>query len=282
MNYDSDKTPQILEELREAVYADDYKAAVQLLRYADSGGRLRSDPGVLKSLQAAVGAKHAAAVVRAFASDECRYCAGGRDRCRDCGGKGYGPGGKLCGECSGLGVTRCPFCNGTGFAGYDFVPRGLQPAVLAVRVDLAERRLAELIDQSAETDAPSAALARRMLDIDRCRGVLANAVEQARLYGRSAPNAPVLFSSEARATIEMRARHANAQAERTLRQILLAIAQEYAARAQRTNANDRRKHLYAHHAKTFAHLSGTDHFTDSALQTPQSLRNHPGSKKRFR
>lgn len=274
LSYDADKTDQILAELRESLGSGNYKQAIQLLRHADAAGSLRADASVVAGLTAAVGERHTLGIIKSLATDACRYCTSGRDACKECEGKGYLQR-RACTDCSGLGVTRCPFCNGTALAGYDFVPRGLRAAVVAQRLDMAERRLAER-NRPAGKEPPTK-LARRMIEIDGCRGILANAIEQVRTHSLNAPGTTPLFTPTQRTQVEQRCRRVNEAAESLIRTLLAALGALYSDRAQRAPKEDNRRVLYAHRAKTFARLSTAPKFDGSAFATPRSLQHRPGA-----
>jgi hypothetical protein len=271
MAYDTDKTPAILTELRAALDAGKIPAAVRLLRFADKSGTVRSDVDLLPPLRTAVGAEHAESLVKALAFDTCPYCTAGRDRCEDCAGKGVVSGVKMCAQCAGLGMKRCSFCNGTALAGYGFIPRGLTLAVLKIRVAFAKNQIAALTKSARNPPTTGKDLAKMILSLDRARGMLANAVEQARIHAQGAPGTRVLFSKTEAATIEREARQINEQAEETIRGLLKSLAGLYARRAGGTG-DDTRRHLAAHRAKHFANLSEGDRLNGTTLRTPHALR----------
>lgn len=268
MSYDTDKTGEVLEELRTAVREDKIENAMQLLRFADGAGTLRRDSGMLPALQRAIGEKHAQKLIQAFATDACPYCNNGREKCDDCGGKGWYAGSKVCAPCAGLGLKRCPFCNGTGFAGYDFVPRGLRPIVMLVRTDFAAKQISAA-EKFGGAKPTSRELKQRIVAIDRCRGVLANAVEQSRLGeidGRSG------LESSDRARVKREAKQQNQRAEKAIRVLLGMLAELYAERTERQRESEQRG-LLAHRAKVFGRLSAGESLESSSLRTPAALKN---------
>lgn len=267
MSYDTDKTAEILEELRAAVREDKIENAMNLLRFADSSGSLRRDSGMLSALQKSIGEKQTQKLINAFATDPCPYCRSGREKCDDCGGKGYYAESKVCAPCAGLGLKRCPFCNGTGFAGYDFVPRGLRPIVLLVRTDFATKQISTASELNSKEPPTSRDIKQRIIAIDRCRGVLANAVEQSRL---SAVDGRSGFESSDRSRIQREAKLQNRHAETAIRMLLGKLAEHYSDRAHRQRDSDERG-LLAHRAKVFSRLSTGDGLNASSLRTPISL-----------
>jgi hypothetical protein len=272
MSYDADKTSEILEDLRAAMREGKGQIAMGLLRFADSSGSLRRDSGMLSALQKSIGEKQTHKLISEFATDPCPYCTNGREKCDDCSGRGYYAKSHVCAPCAGLGLNRCPFCNGTGFAGYDFVPRGLRPIVLLVRADFAAKQIAAAIKWNEKTPLSSREITQRIFAIDRCRGVLANAVEQSRLReldGRSG------FEASDRTRIERESRQQNRQAETAIRELFAALAKHYSTSLQ--NIRDAAKRgLIAHRIKAFAGLSTGDGLDSSSLRTPSALRGaHP-------
>ncbi|MBX3390851.1 MAG: hypothetical protein KF691_15490 [Phycisphaeraceae bacterium] len=271
MSYDADKTAEILDELKTALRKDDLTEAMQILRFADGSGAIRRGSGMLPALQKQIGEKQAQRLIYAFATDPCPYCKGGREKCDDCGGKGFYSGTKVCQPCAGLGLKRCPFCNGTAFAGYDFVPRGLRQIVLLVRTDFAAQQLRTLANPEAATSERPSLLARRILAIDRCRGIFANAVEQARIIESRAANERIAFASTDRTRIDREARQQNRIAEKAIRHLLQLLGERSAKKAQ-ASQKERTRELFAHRAKIFARLSTGEGFDSSALETPAALR----------
>ncbi|MBX3357261.1 MAG: hypothetical protein KF745_02415 [Phycisphaeraceae bacterium] len=272
MTFDEDKTPGILQQLRASVASGNYKDAVLLLRHADAGGRMRADPGVLRSLRKAVGEKKTSGILDAMAFEVCRYCQGGRGLCEECEGKGVFSDGRVCRACAGFGLVRCPFCNGTALAGYDFVPRGLRPAVLALRLAHGDKRINDLSRVDPDADASPKDLVRLLLEIDRYRGILANAIEQVRIQGSGASGETSMYSSPIRSRILARCEKANDRAEEALRSVLDRLAKRCASKAERLGKSTPKGSVYARRATAFGRLSTTKRFDDSPLATPRALR----------
>jgi len=271
MNYDSDKTDDVLAQLRDAVAQGDMKPAMKLLRHADAGGALRRGSKLLPGLEAALGKRPAAALVKAFASDPCPYCTAGCEKCEECRGKGHFDDAEVCKTCAGLGLRRCPFCNGTSFAGYDFVPRGLRPAVMAVRLAHALEQLDSLTARAQRPPTSSRETAKLILALDRCRGILANVVEQTRINEIGATGGRQLYTPAQRARTESSCREANARAEAGVRLLLRALAEQFAAKAQRKAAGEPDRPRLAPRAQVFARLSAAPDFSDTVFRTPRAL-----------
>ncbi len=270
MSYDADKTPYVLAELKDAARAGDIKRVMKLLRHADAGGRLRAGSGFTAALRSAVGESAATAIARAFATDPCPYCRNGREPCEDCAGTGA-IGNKVCRPCAGLGVRRCPFCNGTAFAGYDLVPRGLRPAVMKLRLEFAESQIAGAA-RHADDREHARQVVGRIFAVDRCRGVLANAVEQVSLDETSTVGGSAMFSEDDVSRTRRRALALNGRAEDVIRALLRRLAEGFARRAERPGSNGEARRLVAHRARHFASMSEDESLGDSALRTPAALR----------
>lgn len=271
MSYDADKTTEILDELKSALRKDDRAEAMQILRFADASGAIRRGSGMFSALQKSIGERQAQQLVYDFATDRCPYCKGGREKCEDCGGKGFYSGTKVCHPCAGLGLKRCPFCNGTAFAGYDFVPRGLRQIVLLVRTDFAAEQLKSLCNPEASKSERASLIARRILAIDRCRGIFANAAEQARIIESRADDERIAFASTDRTRIEREARQQNRAAEKAIRRLFQLLGERSAEKAG-AGRNNRTRELFAHRAKEFARLSAEQGLDSSSLETPAALR----------
>lgn len=257
-----DANGSILDAVKSCLAAGEPAKAIQRLRHADASGGLRRDAGLLKECRQALGVEATDELVKALAGQKCPYCTSGRERCADCDGSGTADDDSPCRYCASLGVKRCPFCNGTGFAGFDFVPRGFRPAVLGLRVQFASRQISVLKKAAADPPAGARECTAQVLAVVRCRGILSNAIEQSRTSETAAPDRPApgsqaLFGAEQRARIEEVCLRENARAEKAVRALLVALA-------DRTKSPDRSKMLRA--------LSRSPMFGSSVLQTPPPLR----------
>ncbi|MGD0462936.1 MAG: hypothetical protein ABSB74_10660 [Tepidisphaeraceae bacterium] len=116
----------------------------------------------------------------------CMYCEKGSESCKGCNGGGMDDRGSVCRQCSGFGVVRCDFCDGTGLATYNMIPENLRPEVLRGRIVLAttqlNRLIAERLPPTTSQRQPQQRLANRILSLNKLLGVLENArVEANRL-----------------------------------------------------------------------------------------------------
>lgn len=272
MGHDGDTAKLILERLKSALRRGDHISAMQLLRRADATGSLRADAGMLSALKSAVGEKASSMLVDAFGRDACPYCIDGRDKCEECGGKGQYYQVSVCPTCAGFGVRRCSFCNGAAFAGYDFVPRGMRPAVMLARLSLARERI-----DAAQKDLGKMPLGvqdtvKRIAAIDQCRCIWGDAVEQACLNEVGAPGGVSLYTPAERMRIESECREANGGAEAAIRGLLRSLADHFARRAGQSTDNESVRTLFSYRAGAFTALSNEADFGDSVLCTPVALR----------
>jgi hypothetical protein len=142
---------------------------------------------------------------------------------------------------------------------------------MALRLKFAMQQIKELAKPDGGAEASASKIAKRILAIDRCRGVLANAVEQARLHEQG-PGIRPTYTPAQRVKIERSCRQENGKAEAAIRKLLLSLAERFALKAQRSGDAPGRRALLAHRAKVFAQLSRGKEFGESALRTPQALR----------
>jgi hypothetical protein len=272
MNYDDDKTKAVLQKLAATLSKGTPKDAAQLLLQADSSGALQADPSLYRHMQKALGQKHAEEVTEAFVTSKCPYCSHGREKCAECQGQGFAEQASVCQMCAGLGLCRCPFCNGTALAGYDLVPRGLRPTVLALRLRWAQRQLRVCMANQARAERATRETGGRILHIDRLRCILANASEQASLSkARTADGQPV-YTPARKHKLQAQCRQLNGKAEALMSGLLRLVAERYAARALRKDLDAKQRAYNQERAKSFAKLISANGLSDSALKTPFALR----------
>jgi hypothetical protein len=272
MDYDDDKTSHVIAELRDTLASGSVSRAIRLLRHADSAGGLCPNATLHATMKEAVGEKSTAEIVSALAEEPCPYCRAGREPCQDCSGSGHIGPTRICRVCAGLGLRRCPFCNGTALAGYSFVPSGLRPAVVASRLALAAERIRTLAKAAPPAGASARDLARRIVELDRYRGMLANAVEQVRMHAEQSTLGRVLYTASTHARVEKEARRANAAAEPAIRALFQQLAEHSRASAQRPGRTKEERALRTNRAKAFAEIAAAANFDGSSLATPRVLR----------
>jgi hypothetical protein len=258
---DATRTQLVLDQLKDAFDPDRPRAALSLLRHADAGAALPTDPSLADAIAETLGPARARKLTAALALDPCPYCRQGREPCDDCAGSGS-VADRVCTPCAGLGLRRCPFCNGTSLAGYDFVPRGLRLAVARHRLDLAAQQTAAL----RKPPADARALAQGVLAADRARGIAANAAELAHVQSPSRGGA---FTAPQAAQLQRDALAAHLPAEAALRDHLRRLGSVYARRA--ADAPAHKRDLYRRRATHFAALADSPDFAGTALATPRAI-----------
>lgn len=269
MAYDADHRRRILEEVRSACKAGNFEHAAQLLQQATANLSLQNRRIPVRLLRAELGAGCADQLVRWCTLQPCMFCKAARERCEECGGRGERPNGAVCNDCGGLGSRRCAFCNGTAFAGYDFVPVGLRVVVMTGRMRLALARIAELRAKVSASD--TAQIIHRLADLERCRGVMANACERVRMGDVTVPGESI-FSHSTAVRIESACRAANARAESIVRRLLKLLASRVNGGAGTVRPGSHRQSISLARAMFFAKLAESDHLAPSALETPWIFR----------
>jgi len=142
----------------------------------------------LRSRFGAVGAKR---LLKALTHFPCFYCKRGLLKCPSCGGRGRASGDWPCEPCVALGMARCDFCDGSGWATYNFVPVGLRLPVIIARVQAATMELKLLLRQpspSAAKGKPESiekAVAKQLLALNRLAGIFENALDATRAFLKS-------------------------------------------------------------------------------------------------
>ncbi len=271
MGYDSDKSDELLDRFTDLIQRAKVADAMSLLRHAEAGGCLRCDSDFVARANASMGVRRLTAFVNAFAIDPCPFCRAGREVCEECNGRGTVSSSGVCQECAGLGLVRCLLCNGTSVAGYDLIPRVLRMEVLRARCALAEHRLHMLRGAEVKSVESGKKLAARILEIDQCRGMLANAVERARMNELGAPGGTATISKKDFEKLERHCRRLNAMAELAIRSLLIELSGRLITQSKRAGGDGRAKALLIHKSENFARLAQSDEFEGSPLQTPHAL-----------
>lgn len=269
MSYDADHRRRILEEVRSACKAGKFGHAATLLQQATANLSLKNRRIPVRLLRAELGAGCADQLVRWCTVQPCMFCKAGRERCEECGGRGEEQSGAVCHDCGGLGSRRCAFCNGTAFAGYDFVPVGLRVAVMTGRMRLALARIAEIRAKVSASD--TAQIIHRLADLERCRGVLANACERVRMGDVTTPGESI-FSHSTAVRIESTCRAANARAEAIVRRLLKSLASRGNGGAGTPSPGSHGRSISPARAMFLATLADSENLAPSALETPSIFR----------
>lgn len=262
MPYDADHRRRILEEVRSACQAGKFEHGARLLQQATANLAISKKRIPMRMLRSELGASCADQLVKWCTVQACMYCKGGLEECEECSGKGESNDKRACRDCGGFGFCRCPFCNGTSFAGYDFVPAGLRVVVMSGRVRIALARITSLSSKSPGQAPDVNKLLREVIDLNRCRGVLANACEQARMGDEVSPGQAV-FSHTTAKRIESACKKANLVAENTIRRYLKAVANRTMAETRLSSGS---------RIALWTKIAGSPHLSPSILETPMALR----------
>jgi hypothetical protein len=157
------------------------KAADQFLK-AQENGILPANRTIVKKLLEILGDKTANQLITAFAFHPCQFCSKGRTKCDICKGSGHIEQNAVCERCSGLGVARCGFCNGSGLLALADIPEGIRAPAFIMRAEKTLKDAEQLLkipipDSSA--DNPGSALkkcAALWVAMDKLLGVLENII----------------------------------------------------------------------------------------------------------
>jgi hypothetical protein len=155
--------------------------ATQLFLEGQANSLFPTGKGLPRWLIRTIGKKATGKLVDAFARQPCYFCKKGLVPCDECGGAGHFET-RPCNGCLGMGIARCEFCDGAGWAAIDGVPDSLRPAVVTTRAEVAMANLKDLLDKpaassSAESPAvQSTQCANLLLKLNRNIGVLENTV----------------------------------------------------------------------------------------------------------
>ena len=140
------------------------------------------DYDTLKWLIHRIGKKASTNFIEALACLACFDCEKGLRTCENCDGAGHFDYEMVCESCLGFASISCDFCGGTGLASIDFIPSDLRLAVLAVRLENAEKHIAASLKKpitSPTTDDPAKAFdgcVSTLFDLNRYISVLESAV----------------------------------------------------------------------------------------------------------
>ncbi len=144
------------------------------------------------TLTAALGKTGTLQLIHGFSTYPCFFCQRGLLKCDHCRARGLS-GDRVCGACLGLGITRCDYCDGAGWATYNFVPSSLRPAVLMERARLALRELNSLLGQPVPDGRRGAIaplrkqVAQRIIQLNRMAGILENALDISKKISSNSP-----------------------------------------------------------------------------------------------
>ena len=168
--------------------------AAKLFRDGQDHGLFPTGNGLPRWLIKTIGKEATGKLVDAFTQFPCFYCKERLEACVSCDGRGTIAGDMICEACVGLGVTRCGFCDGSGWITYNVVPPGLRLVVLAERVNRAcshiEKLLQKPVPKNTSDDPVKAAkqCAKQLLVLNRQLGVFENAIVASKDLARTHPS----------------------------------------------------------------------------------------------
>lgn len=141
-------------------------------------GALPRGRRVIRWIASTFGAAWTRTLILGFAHQPCVFCSHGLVSCDRCTGKGHLDYAFLCEDCFGLGVRPCGFCNGTGWASWDFVPAELRLLVLAERTKAAVDSIRARQRQATPSEEKLSFLqsTQLLLAVNKDMGVLENTV----------------------------------------------------------------------------------------------------------
>jgi hypothetical protein len=182
------KTPDFVAKVRHALGKKRDSDAAALLVEGLSHSVVKKNADLTPWLRAQFGAVGAKQLLKSLTYFPCFYCKRGLLKCPSCGGRGRASGDWPCEPCVALGMARCDFCDGSGWATYNFVPVGLRLAVIIARVQAATVELKVLLRQpfpagaSGKPEAIEKAVAKQLLALNRLAGIFENALDATRVF----------------------------------------------------------------------------------------------------
>ncbi|MGE0482073.1 MAG: hypothetical protein AB7Q17_16550 [Phycisphaerae bacterium] len=183
-------------------------------------------------LTRALGRAQTDALIEAFAVHPCMVCKRGLLLCEECDGKGASRSGRICDKCIGLGAANCDFCGGSGWITYNYVPNGLQAAVVLARSKLALAETRALLDAPLPGASGGGAvrkqLAQHLLRLNRLLGAFNNALGVAQHPPDTGPAADAVLKK-----VEAASWEAARRLDRRLRQVLLRLEEHARATVSR-------------------------------------------------
>ncbi|MBS3733990.1 MAG: hypothetical protein KGY99_03590 [Phycisphaerae bacterium] len=135
-----------MERLRQTLSGDggeETARAYQALRRAGNGMNVGE---LVAAVRAALGPEGLTTVIDAHAHLACYMCTAGVVVCHQCQGRGEIEQGRSCAHCDGLGVIRCGFCGGTGWADRASHPAELREAIVLQQAAHVRKTVGKLVE----------------------------------------------------------------------------------------------------------------------------------------
>ncbi|MBE7506825.1 MAG: hypothetical protein HS101_11135 [Planctomycetia bacterium] len=182
------KTPDFVAKVRLALGKKRDSDAAALLVEGLSQSVVKKNTDLTPWLRSQFGAAGAKQLLKALAHFPCFYCKRGLLKCPSCGGRGRASGDWPCEPCVALGMARCDFCDGSGWATYNFVPVGLRLSVIIARVQAGSAELKVLLKKPPATASRgrpgevAKAVSSQLLALNRLAGIFENALDATRAF----------------------------------------------------------------------------------------------------
>lgn len=190
------KSPEFVAKVRLALGKKRDSDAAALLVEGLSHSVVKKNADLTPWLRSQFDAGGAKRLLTALTHFPCFYCKRGLLKCPSCGGRGRASGDWPCEPCVALGMARCDFCDGSGWATYNFVPVGLRLSVIISRVQAASSELKVQLRQRspATTSGKTVAVARQLLALNRLAGIFENALDATRAFRKGGTNKQIVIN----------------------------------------------------------------------------------------
>jgi hypothetical protein len=260
---------RILQEVVADLERDRGTRAAKLCRNGQDHGLFPTGNGLRRWLLKSIGKEATGKLVDAFARFPCFYCENGLETCETCNGRGTIADSLICEVCAGLSVTRCGFCDGSGFVTNNVVPPGLRVVVLAERVNRASSRIKTLLDKPVPQDAPTDPVgvakrcAKQLLDLSRQMGVFENTVVAAKDLAQAHPR-----SKEKLAKIVGLCCHAAVDARQRIRELAEQMSRCSKLQAEAPDVDESVRRRAERGAEFYESLAASETLAGTALEHP--------------
>jgi|GEM_PF-1346765 len=269
------KTPKggrarlILERMNTAMASHRHAEAARLFKEGQSCRAIPADGDLAEWLEKSLGTRGTRLLARAFAETPCFFCRNGRESCERCDGDGRLGDAMVCETCLGLGITRCAYCDGSGWVVLDYVPTVLALPVLTSRTNTAIDELKALVRQPIPEPArrnSKEALKRSgatLMTANSLLGVLENTVTAVKRFG----DLPSEAQAHANKLVETSVRAATT-AEQYVRKTLKRMATQARIMAE-SSAQDSVELAFATtSAVYYEKLVGSEDYSSTSLDHP--------------
>ncbi|MBE3142519.1 MAG: hypothetical protein IMZ61_01140 [Planctomycetes bacterium] len=159
-----------------------FEKAADVFLKAQEKGILPDNRDFTKKLLGILGETKSSQLIASFTFHPCQFCTKGRTKCEICRGSGRISEDAVCERCSGLGIARCNFCNGSAWMALSDIPEGIRAAALVQRAEktfIDAKTVLDVPVPQISKDNPASTLkkcATLWVLMDKCIGVLENIV----------------------------------------------------------------------------------------------------------